>query len=123
MESRAAAREAYGWFRRWMGKVWQVRGGGLYATGYLVTFIYLEITTIVGEIRENSGVVDFFSEQLIEFLLRFSVDSIMNMIEAFMWPVAVIQIAPPWGAVGLGVAFVVFSTFLQKPVERWLLGD
>ncbi len=122
-EPRAVPGKAYGWFRRWMARIWKVRGGGLYATGYIVTFIYFEVTTIADEFSDSSGVGDFFTGQLVEFILRFSFDSIVNMVRSFIWPVYVVAINPPWGAIGLGLAFVVFSAYLQKPVERWLIGD
>jgi hypothetical protein len=115
--------KAYGWFRRWLARIWKIRGGGLYATGYIVTFVYFEVTTIAGEISGSSGVGDFFTSQLAEFIFRFSVESIENMIKAFMWPAYVVRMSPLWGGIGLGVAFAVFSAFLQKPIERWLLGD
>lgn len=40
-------------FRRWFAKVWQVRGGGFYAFGFAVAFVYLEVTTIAGEFIEG----------------------------------------------------------------------
>lgn len=115
--------KAYGWFRRWLGKVWKVRGGGLYASGYILTFLYFELTTVIDEFSDSAGVGDFFSEQIFEFLMRFSADSFINMGKSFMWPVYVVTISPPWGAVALGIGFWLFSAHLDKPVERWLLGD
>ena len=112
--------KAHGWFRHWMGKIWRLRGGGLYACGFLVTFIHLEITTIVGDIAESDGVVDFVTSELFEFVFRFFADSFINTIHAFMWPVHVASLAPPWGAVGLGIGFIVFDRVIKKPVEDYL---
>lgn len=120
---RAGGDKAYGWFRRWLAKVWKVRGGGLYATGFICTLIYLEISTLLTELSEATGIGQFFTEQLVEFLLRFSAESLGNLIQAFIWPVHIIGLAPPWGAIGLGLGFAVFQLYLNKPVERWLLGD
>ena len=120
---RTGSGKAYGWFRQWLAKVWRVRGGGLYATGFIVTLLYLEITTFFGELAEASGVGDFFREQLLEFVMRFSVESIGNLVEAFIWPLKVIALAPPWGAISLGLGFAAFQLFLNEPVERWLIGD
>ena len=114
--------KAHGWFRTWFGKVWKVRGGGLYAVGYALTFVYLEIRSIASEIAEAAG-VDFFTNQLIEFLFRFMSESLFNMIKAFMWPVYVIQSWQPYGAIMLGLMFVLFPIVLKKPIERWLFGD
>lgn len=32
----------------------------------------------------------------------------------------VVRIAPPYGAIGLGLAFWLFPVFLKKPIENWL---
>ena len=111
------------WFRRWLIKVWEVRGGGLYAVGWAVTFLYLEITTVVGEVMEADGVIDFFTGQIIEFFFRFLGDSIMNMIAAFMWPVFIVQWQPPFGAIALGIAFVLFPKYVKPHVTAWLFPD
>jgi hypothetical protein len=37
-----------------------------------------------------------------------------------MWPVKIVSFAPPWGAIGLGLAFVFFPMYLKKPIEGWL---
>lgn len=115
--------KAHGWFRTWFGKVWKVRGGGLYSVGYAITFVTLEVRTIVSELMESEGLVDFFREQLFEFFIRFATDSIANLVKALIWPVYFIEIAPPYGAIGIGLAFVVFAKFLKKPIERWLFGE
>lgn len=115
--------KAHGWFRTWFAKVWKVRGGGLYATGYALTFAYLELRSIIREIAEAEGVVDFFTGQIIEFFVRFLSESFMNMIQAFMWPVYLIQTWQPFGAIALGLMFIAFPLVLKKPVERWLFGD
>ncbi len=115
-------RRTGGWFKRWMGKVWKVRGGGLYAVGYIVCFVYFEIEMFVGEIAGSSGVVDFFRSQLGEFFFRFFTETIQNMIKAFIWPVYVVGINPPYGPIALGLAFWLFPMTLKKPIARWLFG-
>ncbi|MDH3547008.1 MAG: hypothetical protein OEN22_07895 [Gammaproteobacteria bacterium] len=115
--------KAHGWFRRWFAKIWRVRGGGLYAVGYALTFAYFEITTIGSELAESESIADFFTAQLLEFVLRFATDSFVNLVKAFMWPVYIVELAPPYGAIGLGLAFVAFPMFLKKPIERWLFGE
>lgn len=78
---------------------------------------------MISEIAEADGVVDFFTGQIIEFFIRFMSESIMNMIQAFMWPVSLIQAWQPFGAIALGLMFVAFPLLLKKPLERWLFGD
>jgi hypothetical protein len=110
-------------FRAWFAKIWKVRGGGLYAVGWAATFAYLEIKTVVGEIAEADGIVDFFTSQLIEFFLRFMSDSIQNMIQAFMWPVNIVQWQMPVGAIALGLAFAIFPTYVKPHITAWLFPD
>lgn len=120
---RAIPGKARNWFRRWFAKVWRVRGGGLYACGYALTFVVLEVRSLTGDVFESDGVVDFFTGQLVELVFRFLSESFVNMIQALMWPVYVLQFRPPWGMIGLGLAFVVFDRFLRQRVERWLSVD
>lgn len=115
--------QAEGWFRRWFAKVWKVRGGGLYAVGWAATFAYLEVTTLVGEILDAEGVVEFFTSQVVEFLFRFIGDSLSNMITAFMWPVEIVQWNPPVGAIILGLAFVLFPVTIKPYITAWLFPD
>ncbi len=112
--------KGHGWFRRWFRKVWKVRGGGLYACGFALTFVILEIGSLADDVL---GIGAIFSGQAIEFVINFMIDSLMNTMKAFAWPVYAVQYAPPWGAVGLGVAYWLFPTTLKKPIERWLFGD
>ena len=35
----------------------------------------------------------------------------------------VVQIAQPWGAIGLGVAFWLFPIYVKKHIEVWLFSD
>jgi hypothetical protein len=111
------------WFRLWFAKVWRLRGGGLYAVGWAATFVYLEVTTVLGEFIAADSFVDFFTSQLFEFLFRFITDSIQNMIQAFMWPVFIVSWQPPIGAIALGAAFVVFPTYIKPHITAWLFPD
>lgn len=100
-----------------------MRGGGLYACGYAITFLYFEARTLVGEMSDSAGVQEFFRTQIAEFMLRFATDTIANMVKAFMWPVYLVQLHPMYGGIALGLAFLVFPRFLKKPIERWLFAD
>lgn len=109
--------------KRWFAKVWKVRGGGLYACGYAVTFIVLEVTTVVGEIADATSIRDFFTSQLVEFIFRFAGDSLVNLIKALMWPVYFLEWNPVYGGIALGVMYFVFATYLKKPITDWLFPD
>ena len=70
--------------------MWQARGGGYYACGFVITFVWLEITTLLDQFTSANGVGSFIGDQLLDILLRFSVQSITNTVQAFVWPVLVI---------------------------------
>ena len=106
-----------------MAKVWLTYGGGLYAVGYATTFVYLEIRTFFGELFEAGGFVDFVTDQLFEFIIRFATDSIANMVQAFIWFLPVMQFEPPIGMIALGIGFYVFDIFLREPVAKWILAE
>ena len=107
-------------FRAWFRKVWQVRGGGLYAVGFAATFIYLEAVSLADDVL---GIGALFRGEAIEFFVNFIIDSFMNTIAAFLWPVDVIQFAPPVGLMALGIAFWLFPIYVKPHIERWLFDD
>jgi hypothetical protein len=104
-------------FRTWFRKIWDVRGGGLYAVGFAVTFLYLEILSLADDVL---GIGAVFNGQIIEFALNFFIDSLTNTIAAFMWPVDIVQWNSPWGAVLLGIAFWLFPIYAKPHIEEWL---
>lgn len=110
----------HGWFREWFRKVWKLRGGGLYACGFAISFLIREIGSLADDVL---GIGAIFTGQAFEFVINFIIDSFMNTLYSFMWPVYVLQFAPPWGAIGLGLAYYGFSSFLKKPIEGWLFAD
>ena len=112
--------KGHGWFRQWFRKVWKVRGGGLYACGFAVTFVILEIGSLADDVL---GIGAIFTGQAFEFFINFLIDSWTNTWKAFAWPYFVVQYAPPYGAIGLGIAFWLFPTTFKKPIERWLFQD
>jgi hypothetical protein len=104
-------------FRTWFRKVWEVRGGGLYACGFAATFIVLEIGSLADDI---TGIGAVFNGEVISFLIGFIIDSFMNTFYALIWPVYVVQWATPWGAIALGVAYWLFPTYVKPHIEGWL---
>jgi hypothetical protein len=109
--------------RRWIRKVWNARGGGLYACGFVVAFAWLEFTTLVDQFSSTAGITGFFSGQLIQFLLRFTVDSLVNTVYALIWPIQIIRYSPPWGFVILGAMYLLFTYLLKNPLQRWLFHE
>jgi len=109
--------------KRALRRLWNARGGGLYACGFVVAFVWLEITTLADDFSSSTGVTGFFSGQLLQFLLRFTIDSMVNTVLALIWPVQVLAYSPPWGALSLGAMYLAFPYILKRPLERWLFDD
>ena len=105
-----------GWFIEWLRKVWLVRGGGLYAFGFIATFVLLELQSLADDVL---GIGSLFDGQAVEFVIQFFIDSLSNTFRSFVWPVFVLQIAPPFGAIALGLGFVWFARVLKQPIEAW----
>ena len=116
--------KAHGWFRSWFRKVWEVRGGGLYAVGFAAAFLFFEIREVVVEdIPQFVAMNNILSSELIAFGIEFLVDTLVNFVRALLWPMYVVMLWPPAGAIALGVAFVLFPRYLKAPIERWLFQD
>ncbi len=116
--------KAHGWFRSWFRKVWEVRGGGLYAVGFAVAFLIFEIReAVVEDIPQFVAMNSILSSELIGFGIQFLVDTMVNFVRALLWPMYVVMLWPPAGAIGLAVAFVLFPRYLKRPIERWLFQD
>jgi len=116
--------KAHGWFRAWFRKVWDVRGGGLYAVGFAAAFLYFEIReAVVEDIPQLAAMNNVLSSELIGFGIQFIIDSMINFVRALLWPMHVVQLWPPVGLIALIAAFVLFPRYLKAPIERWLFDD
>ena len=103
--------------------VWDARGGGLYACGFLITFVILEIRMFFVDIYEAESISGYFSSQVSELLFKYIGESFQNTISAFMWPVYVIELNPTWGAIILAGLFIIFPKYIKKPLEGWLFNE
>jgi hypothetical protein len=102
--------------------LWHARGGGLYACGFVLTFIWLEATSLFDEVTSGS-VGGFLGAQVMQMLLRFTVESLENTVRAFVWPAYLLQWSPQWGAALLVALYFLFPRFLKEPLEHWLFDD
>ena len=109
--------------RRSLRTLWNARGGGLYACGYVITFVWLEIRTIAGELLASDSALSFVTQQFAETLFRLISDSFVNSLLAFVWPAFVLDWSPLWGAILLGVLYLAFPRFLKPLLNRWLFDD
>ncbi len=112
--------QAHGLFRQWFRQVWEARGGGLYAVGFAVAFLYFEINDILFDDIPKLATINIISADLIGFIIEFIIDTLINMALAFAWPVWVIQWQPPYGLGFLIAAFILFPRFVKQPMEHWL---
>jgi len=119
-QPKAFPAEAGGLAKRGLRTMWQARGGGFYAVGFVLTFLYLEIRTLLSEVAGSDGVASFFTEQAIEFLFRFSIQSIRNTALAFVWPFLVLDAWHEYGLVALAAGYLLFAYGLKEKLTEWL---
>lgn len=112
-----------GMFGKSVRDMYRARGGGFYACGFVISFLLLEARTLADDLFSSSGVGDFISGQLFEWVLRFALDSLGNTIQALIWPVTVIAWSPPFGIAGLAVGYIVFRQYIKEPLGLWLFGE
>ena len=64
-----------------------------------------------------------FSSEIIGFGIEFIIDTMVNFVRALMWPVYIVTLWPPAGAIALGLAFYLFPRYLKPHIERYLFHD
>lgn len=112
--------KSHHWFRGWFRKVWEVRGGGLYACGFAVAFLVFE----VGSLREDIGQLGaVFRGDIIGFAVDIFIDSLVNTAKALVWPIFALQFSPPMGLIALVAAYLLFPRYIKPPISRWLFRD
>ena len=111
-----------GLLRRSLRTMYKARGGGFYASGFVVCFVILELGTLFGEIQSSTGLGSFFSEQLLQLLFRFTIDSMANTIQSLLWPILLISWSPIYGGLSLALGYLVFDRYIKKPLEGLLFG-
>lgn len=97
-----------------------MHGGGLYACGFAAPFLFLEAVSIIDDVKQ---VGLLFDGQVIEFALNFIIDSFKNTIQALMWPYNIVILRPSFGAIVLGLSFLVFQKYAEPHIEAWLFDD
>lgn len=66
-------------------------GGGSYGTVAMSVFLYLEALALTQDWSRATGVWDFVQNRSVQWLMGFSVDSILNVVWAGMWPVYLLR--------------------------------
>ena len=93
-------------------RMWRSRGGGFYGLGYVVAFIALEIQAYIGSWESASdNIAGLVMQEVLQFLFRFAVQSMLNGLLALGWPIFVVA---KLGGVGLALVAVAWWSF-----DRW----
>jgi hypothetical protein len=78
-----------------------------------------------GDVLGGSDVVGFLAAEVMHLVFRFAVDSFVNALQAFLWPVFVIDYLGGWGILTLLIGWLVYARivaplFAQRlsPSER-----
>jgi hypothetical protein len=121
-EPRSFPSQLKGEFLKWARATWNARGGGFYACGFVVTFVFLEIKLLFTELFTDTA-AGFIVAQVLQLLLRFTVDSLVNTVLALIWPALILQLSPEWGLGGLIAGYFIFRSFLKAPLTRLLFDD
>lgn len=100
-------------------KIWRSRGGGFYGFGYVICFIVLEVRMFIGNFEGNSDVVTMVVQEVLQFLFRFTVQSFLNGMLAFLWPAFVLDLLKGWGILVIGVGWVVFDRWGKARIDAW----
>lgn len=98
-------------------RIWCARGGGFFGLGYLVTFVLMEVRLVVSEFESSTGVLDFITSQLLEYLFRLGIMSFVNVLLAFLWPLLLLEHLGGWGLLILPAAYLLFERLLRPGIE------
>ncbi len=77
----------------------------------------------VEDILAAESVGGFLGAQIFEMFFKYLGESLQNMIAAFIWPVYLVTMAPPWGAIAFGLAYVAFDSLFKNSIETWLFNN
>lgn len=101
--------------RGWLLDLWLSRGGGFYGLGFAVTFVTLEILFIFDDVRGSDSVYDFVAQEMLEFVFRIGYQSIINLVQAIIWPVLLLERLGVWAFALLAAGYLGFE-YLARPL-------
>ena len=102
-----------------VGRIWRKHGGGYYALVAVGTFVYMEIQSLFESFYEASGFREFVESELIEAIILFGIETIINTFLAGIWPFMWIS----WMGAGYALAwagggYVVWTVILAALLAR-----
>ncbi len=99
--------------------IWSSKGGGFYGLGYVVAFVCLEIRMFFDEIVGSDDIAVALGEQAVGLVFRFAIDSFVNGLLAFLWPVLLLDYTGVWGIALLGAVWLAYSRLLSPRFAAW----
>lgn len=100
-------------------RLWRARGGGFYGLGYLISFGVLQLKSFAGDVSTSNGAGDFVVGQVAGYVLRVTVESFANGVQALVWPLLVLGRFELPGIAMLGIGYLVFERRLRPLIETW----
>ena len=105
--------------RGWFAALWVRNGGGFFGLCYVLAFIALEATTLASSVSE-SGTSGLIVGQAMQYLFRFSIESVVNAFRALVWPVYLWRWLGPYSLILLAAGWLAFRYALRPVIEHWL---
>lgn len=106
------------WIKKSLVSTWLLRGGGFYGLGYLITFFVLQARSLALDFQEAEDALGFISSQLFQLLFKFFTDVLANLIQAFIWPLMVINYLEGWGILVLIAGFIGFDRWCKPYINQ-----
>ena len=103
-------------------KIWRTRGGGFYGLGYVACFVILEVRAFIGNFEGDGDPMTMVLQEVAGFVFRFTAQSFLNTLLAFLWPAFVIEYLQGWGILLVGAGWVVFDRWMKPRINAWLPG-
>jgi hypothetical protein len=82
----------------------------------VIAFLVLEAGSLTSSVG-NSSVSGFVTAQAIQYVLRFSVESILNTVLALVWPIHLLTWLGGYGLIVLAAGYAIFELGVRPLVE------
>jgi len=78
---------------------------------------------LVEDWQDSQGIADFLGQQLLEFVFRFFIESFINSLLAFVWPLLLIGQLELWGVGLLVVGYFAFERAIKPRLAKFIPDD
>jgi len=102
-----------------VGSIWRKHGGGYYALLAVGTFVYLEVQSLIESYGASESIRDFLSNEIIETLVTFGLQTILNsFLAGIWWYVWLDHMELTEMLLYVGVGYGVWSVFIAMALAR-----